>query len=885
MKVVMGMKLLEISTLPGANIYTYQPVIKMKIDLEEFKAKESKDIEGFNSRLIKLIPTLREHYCALGRPGGFITRLKEGTYFGHIIEHTAIELLNLLGHKVNYGCTRRTEEPGIYNIVYEYERETPAILAGKEAYRLVLSIINGQVVNMKEIMGRLKEEDRGSALGPSTKAIVEAAHKRNIPTIRLGERNSLIQLGYGKYQKKIQATISQQTSCIGVDTACDKWLAKNLLYEMGLPVANGEIVTTKQEAIEVAERFQGKVVTKPYNSNQGQGISLNLITSNEVEEGFKLAQKYSAEVIVEEMIPGNDYRILVVNGQAVAVAQRIPAHIIGDGKTDILNLIKEVNNDPLRGEGHSLPLTKIKVDQTVLRLLAHQNYHLDSIPKEGEQVFLRETGNLSTGGTAIDKTDDIHPLNKELALRAAEVVGLDIAGVDLVTSDISKPVSDNQGAIIEVNAAPGIRMHHYPTVGKKRDVAGAIVEMLFPSTEPSRIPIISITGTNGKTTVTRLVSLILQQKGYQVGMTTTDGIYINQQCVLSGDTTGPLSAQTVLRDPNVEVAVLETARGGILRDGLGYDESDIGVITNISPDHLGQDGIESLEDLADIKSLVIERINDEGSAILNADDKEVVKLANKSNAQNIIYVSQQNNNFIVRKHMAQGGTAVYIKEDKVMINHQQEELELIDVNKIPATYKGIAKHMIENILLAAAISFDFGVETEAIRKTLKDFGKDYKQNLGRLNLIEIAGRKVILDYGHNLAGYEATLEVAKELKTKGIVGVIGVPGDRKDESIIKLGHLAGKEIEKIFIKEDEDLRGRKEGEAAQLLATGIKRFSYKKEFKFVLSELEAVKEALKVTEPGDILVIFYEKNPEKILNLIKDELKPKEELNEVVLVE
>jgi cyanophycin synthetase len=881
-------KLIEIKSLSGPNIYTYQPVIKMKVDLEEFRNKESKDLSGFNSKLLKVLPTLQEHHCSLGEPGGFLIRLKEGTYFGHIIEHVAIELLNLLGHEVNYGCTREGEKSGIYNIVYEYQNEVTAIEAGKKSYELVSAIVNQQEVNMDEIIKGLNLKERQASLGPSTQAIVDAAEARNIPAIRLGKRNSLIQLGYGEKQQRVQATIAQNTSCIGVDISCDKCLTKKLLIEMGLPVARGDLATNMNETLEITKEIEGNIVTKPYNSNQGKGISLNLKSDYEVQKGFNLAQEYSENVIIEEIIKGNDYRILVVNGKVVAVAQRIPAHVVGDGESTILELIQAINDEPLRGEGHSSPLTKIEVDENVLTLLGQQDYDLDSVLGSGEQVFLRQTGNLSTGGTAIDKTEDIHPVNCQLAVRAAKIIGLDIAGIDLITPDISQSILENSGAIIEVNAAPGIRMHHYPTVGKARDAAGAIVDMLFPNQDNGRIPIISITGTNGKTTVTRLIGLILQQAGYKVGMTTTEGIYINEECILKGDTTGPLSAQTILRSSNVEVAVLETARGGILRAGLGYDESDIGVITNISSDHLGQEGINSIEDLVDIKSLVIERINEEGSAILNADDQEVVKLSSRSNGQNIIYVSKQDTNFILRKHLVQGGSGVYIKENKLVINHNQQEEVVINIDNIPATYGGIAEHMVENILVAIASCIDFGIEIEIIREVLKRFGSDYSQNLGRLNIIEVAGVKVILDYGHNLAGYRATLEVAKELESKGILGVIGVPGDRRDEAIINIGELAGQYLQEVIVKEDQDLRGRGEGEVAELLSSGLNNSQKDLELEVILSEDKAVEEALNRVGPGQVLVIFYEKNPEYLLDLIKDKLQIKEEseiLSEVMITE
>ncbi len=861
------MKILDIKVLAGANIYTYNQVIEMRIDLESINGIESRKIPGFNDNLLRLFPGLRNHYCSKGIPGGFVIRLEEGTYLGHIIEHLALELQVMLGHQVYFGKTR-LEEESIYKIIFEYKTRQVGEFAARKAVEIVNSILEHREVNVETVIAKGEEIDRLYGLGPSTRALLRAAEERGIPWLGLGEGSSLYQLGYGIRQRRIEATIASTTSCIGVDLASDKIKTKELLLDSGLPVPRGYIVKTLSELKEIVLNLEMPLVVKPYNGNHGRGVSLNVYNWYDLKRAFFKARKLSDMVVIEEFIQGKDFRLLVVGNRVIAASERIPPHVVGDGRHTVRELVEIINSSAERGRGHERPLTRIKIDEIVSDYLKHQGYTPDSVLEEGQTVYLRINGNLSTGGTAVDITEQVHPYNCQLAVRAAGLVGLDIAGIDIITPDIRIPLESGKGAIIEVNAAPGIRMHHYPTKGKKRDVAREIINYLFPE-DDGRIPIISITGTNGKTTTTRLVGHILSYKYNPVGMTTTGGIFINDQLIRPGDSTGPRSARTLLRDPSIEVAVLETARGGILREGLGYKKSDIGVITNISEDHLGINGVESLEDLADVKSLVIEMVRRDGYSVLNADDPTVIKTAENSSAS-IIYFSLESNNVVIKKHLSRGGNAVYLEGNRVIYQQGEERQTIIkDVTRIPITFDGLAKHNLENVLAAISISLGMGINKSIIERGLLDFGKRWDDNLGRLNLFQTTGLKIILDYGHNPAGFKEVLEFMGKLDGDRLVGVIGVPGDRKDELVIKAGKTAGRYLDKIYIKEDEDLRGRNPGEVAGLLERGLIEVNFQGEYEYISSEKEAVKKALADLVSGDVLVCFYEKEPEQLAQLIR----------------
>lgn len=844
--------------LPGRNIYCHSPVLRLTLDLGKWAEKTTRDLPYLEERLFSLLPGLGEHHCSLDYPGGFRTRVQEGTFLGHVLEHMILELLALAGAPVVYGRTREVGRGGVYEIVVE----CPSPRGGREAAHLAVEVLNSllkgdQPPDLGEALTRLRCIRAQGDLGPSTAALVKAAQKRGIPVQRLDDR-SLIQLGYGKYQKRILATITAQTSCIGVDIAGDKTLTKKILEQAGIPVPPGQIVEDEEEALMVAADLGYPVVVKPDNGNQGKGVSLNLTTEEDIRGACGLVRQYSRGLLLEKQIPGRHYRVLVVGGRAVAAAERIPARVEGDGIHTVAQLVELTNRDPRRGRGHEKCLTKIKIDRVVEAVLKRQGVGLDHIPPAGVRVLLRENANLSTGGTAVDVTADMHPDNAFLAVRAAQAVGLDVAGVDIVTADIAQPLLGS-GAIIEVNAAPGLRMHLYPSEGKGRDVAGEIIEHLFPPGSFSRVPLVSITGTNGKTTTARLVGHILRTAGWRVGMTTTEGVWMDDRCLLRGDTTGPWSARLVLSDPLTEAAVLETARGGILREGLCYDEADVGVITNISRDHLGQDGLEDVEDLAYVKSLVIEALRPGGCAVLNADDPLVVSLTSRVNSR-LIFFSLTEGNVYLRRHLLAGQEGVFIRGDRVVVGKGGVVEELIAINDLPLAMKGRARHNVANVLAAVAACRALGLDIPKIAKALAGFKGDFSDNPGRLNLFRIGGYRVLLDYGHNPAAYRAILQTAQGLGARRLVGVIGVPGDRCDELILESGRIAGAGFQQLYIKEDVDLRGRMPGEVAALLRQGALAGGLRKDnIEIILGELEAVGRALTKAQAGDLVVIFYEK--------------------------
>ena len=859
----------EIKAYDGRNIYSHQKVVKMVVDLKEWDDIPTNKIPNFNNRLLKLLPGLSLHHCSLGYEGGFKKRLMEGTYLAHVIEHTALELLNCIGHKVSFGRARRIGETSRYTIIYAQLEEHTGIEAGKISVKLIQALCLQREFDMERNIKRLQEMAWRYCLGPSTQAIVDAALERGIPVTRIG-KGSIVQLGYGKYHKQIEGTLTDNTSCISVDMACDKTITKELLNQAGIPVPDGRVCRTIEEAIEAAEAIGYPMVIKPVNGNQGKGVSLNIQTHEEIPNAFRIAKKYSENVLLEEYIYGNDYRILVVGDQVSAVALRIPASVVGDGISTIEQLVNKKNNDARRGEGHELPLTKIKLDEISLITLGKQGYTPESIPNKGIRVFLKENGNLSTGGEAIDCTDKIHPDNQELAVRAARILGLDIAGIDIKCKNISKPLRSENGAVIEVNASPGIRMHLFPSKGKARKVGNAIIDMLFPYGSKHSVPIVSVTGTNGKTTTTRMIAHILKVYGLCVGMTTTGGVFINDKCIMKGDTTGPLSAKMLLTDKAIDVAVLETARGGIIRSGLGYDLADVGVLTNISEDHLGLDGVNTLEDMLHVKSLVIEAIKSNGYAVLNADDKLAVQAAKKTKA-NLIYFSLQEDNLIVHQHILNGGIAAFVKDNYITLATGNGFLKSLSVTQIPATYGGKLAYNIENSLAAFCAVYALNIPLQVIENALTSFYCDEIHNPGRFNVFNIRDFRIVVDYGHNLAGYKKVIEAIKKLGGSRLIGIIGTPGNRSDDSVRAIGYVAGKSFHKIIIKEDKNLRGRKAGEVSRLLLEGVLEAGLsEKSVRLIQYEDEALRTAIREAAAGDIIVVFYE-DLESIMDVINHE--------------
>lgn len=857
------MKILKTLTLRGPNYWSirYKKLIVMRLDLEDLAERPSNEIPGFYEGLVGILPSLIEHFCSPGHRGGFLERVQEGTYMGHIIEHIALELQELAGMTAGFGRTRETATPGVYNVVYDYVEEQAGRYAGRSAVRLCQSIVDTGTYPSEELerdLADLRDLHASSSLGPSTETIVTEADARKIPWMLLSAR-SMVQLGHGVHQQRIQATLSSNSGILGVELACDKEGTKTILRDSGIPVPRGTTIQYFDDLEDAIADVGGyPIVIKPLDGNHGRGITIDINDWDHAVEAYDFAAKESKSrsIIVERFYRGSDHRILVINGKLVAVAERIPAHVIGDGQNTIEELIKITNQDPKRGEGHANVLTKITLDKTALDVLARQGYKLDSVLEVGKIAYLRATANLSTGGVAVDRTDDIHPENIWLMERVAKVIGLDIAGIDVVSPDITKPLRGVDGVIVEVNAAPGFRMHVAPSRGLPRNVAAPVLDMLFPPGKPSRIPILAVTGTNGKTTTTRLLAHIYRQTGKNVGYTTTDAIYINEFLVEKGDNTGPYSASVILKDPTVEVAVLETARGGILRSGLAFDTCDVGVVLNVAADHLGLGDINTIEQMAKVKAVVAEVVSAQGYAILNADDPLVAAMAENVKAK-VAYFSMNPENPIILNQMRRDGLAAVYEDGYLSILEGKWTLRIEQAINVPGTMGGMAPFMIANALAASLAAFVNGVDIELIRQGLRTFVLSADQTPGRMNLFNLGTHHALVDYAHNPASYEAIGGFVSNWKGQRL-GVIGGPGDRRDEDLMELGEIASRVFDRIIIKEDDDKRGRESGSAADFILKGVLQSNSTVQTEVILNETEALETALTQVEPGGLVVIFPE---------------------------
>lgn len=865
------MEVLERSIFVGPNHYAHFPVIRLVLDLGEVEAWPTKRLgNAFVESLLTALPGLREHGCSYGEPGGFVRRMTEdeGTWLGHVLEHVAIELQNVAGVRVSFGKTRETARAGVYDVVFEYEQDDVGLEAADVALDLLHYLLppalrpanTSPTFDLAERRDEFIRYAQRRALGPSTASIVRAAESRDIPWIRLNEQ-SLIQLGYGCHQQRIQATITGNTSHIAVELASDKEETNRILANLGLPVPKQRLVQSATRAVAAAERIGYPVVTKPFNGNHGRGVSVALATPEAVVAGFELAQTISRSVIVESFISGHDHRMLVVNGELVAVSKREPGKVVGDGTHTVEELIAIVNTDPRRGIGHEKVLTQLELDTQAVNLLDKLGYTGQTVLPDGETVYLRLTANLSTGGTASDMTDVVHPDNAEMAVRAINAIGLDVGGVDFLTPDMTQSYKDIGGAICEVNAAPGFRMHMAPSEGTPRDVAGKVVDMLFPRNAPSTIPIAAITGTNGKTTTARLLAHIHKLAGKRVGLTTTDGVYVDGQRTVEGDMTGPMSARIVLSDPNVEVAVLETARGGLLRAGMAMRHVDVGAVLNIQPDHLGQKGIETLEQLAAIKRTVVEIATD--TAVVNADDPHTLRMAAYSEAKYVCYVTLDPAHNLVREHIRAGGRAIALEAgingQMITIYDRGAHIPLLWTHLIPATLEGKATFNVQNAMFAAAMAFAMGVRLEDIRHGLRTFDTTFFQAPGRLNVYDQHPFKVLFDYGHNAHAVGALCQLVNRMNPTGKrICVISAPGDRRDADILEIATVAAAaKFDHYICRRDDSLRGRTENEVPtmlrdQLVASGIEPSA----ITVIADEQEAIEHALRMSHRGDLLLIF-----------------------------
>jgi cyanophycin synthetase len=847
------MKIDKIQALRGPNIWSVQrkKLIQMRLDLEEMEERPTNKIEGFRERIEAMFPTMIEHRCSEGCRGGFFSRVDRGTWMGHVIEHIALEIQTLAGMETGYGRTRETKTPGIYNVVFSYTEENVGLYAAEAAVRIAEALIDGTDYNPEEDIQKMREIRERVRLGPSTGSIVEEAVARDIPWIRLGT-NSLVQLGYGVNQMRFQATITCKTSSIAVDIACNKEQTKKMLDAASIPVASGGICVDEEDLEVVVKKIGYPIVLKPLDGNHGKGASINVKTWEDAVEGLAYAKKYSHRVIVEKFITGYDFRVLIIDNKLVAAAKREPAHVKGDGKQTIQQLIEETNLDPRRGYGHENVLTQIDVDRDTTDLLEKLGYTLETVPRKDEVVYLKSTANLSTGGTSVDITDMMHPENIFLCERISRVIGLDICGVDIMAENLTQPLKETGGCILEVNAAPGFRMHLAPSEGLPRNVAAPVIDMLYPPGKPSRIPIIAVTGTNGKTTTTRLMAHIVKNNGYRVGFTTSDGIYVQNHLMEKGDTTGPISAEYILKDPTVEFAVLETARGGILRSGLGFSRCDIGIITNIQEDHLGLSDIHTLDDLARVKATVVRSIKKDGWAILNAEDDQCLKIANELSC-NVAYFSMDENNPKVVQFAKEGKIVAVYENGFITIKKGEWKIRVERATHVPLTMGGKAKFMIANVLAATLAAYLQGFKTEDISLSLQTFIPSAAQTPGRMNIFEFKKFKVLIDFAHNPAGYKGVEEYLSSVDATKKIGIIAGVGDRRDEDIKECATIAARMFDHIIIRQEKYLRGRTEEEIIGLIMEGIAASGRTITHEIISKETEAIKHAIDTAEDGTFI--------------------------------
>lgn len=863
------MKILDIKAMSGPNYWSANrhKLIVMLLDLEEMEQRPTDKIPGFQERLTALMPTLYEHRCSEGVPGGFFQRIEEGTWMGHVIEHIALELQTLAGMETGFGRTRETKEPGVYHVVFSYHEAKAGIFTAKAAVKIAEALIDGLPYDLEADIQSLREIRENERLGPSTGAIVEEAIRRKIPYIRLN-RHSLVQLGYGVNQLRVQATVASTTSSIAVEIACDKEETKNLLEASEIPVPRGKIIYDEEDLKAAIDKIGYPIVTKPVNGNHGKGATTNIRTWEDAVVGLKAAKVYGRAVICEKFITGFDFRVLVINYKFVAAALRTPAAVTGDGKHTIQELIDIVNSDPRRGYGHEKVLTAIKIDHFTNDMLEKKGYTLETVLANKEELWLKPTANLSTGGTATDVTDFVHPTNVFMCERIARIIGLNICGIDIMASDLSTPITENGGSVLEVNAAPGFRMHLDPTEGLPRNVAEPVIDMLYPPGTSARIPIIAVSGTNGKTTTTRLIAHIVKQMGYKVGFTTTDGVYIQNQLMMKGDCTGPVSAEFVLRDPTVNYAVLECARGGILRAGLGFHNCDVAVVTNVAEDHLGLSGIDSIEKLAKVKAVAAQTVFPEGYAILNADDDLVYEM-HKDLKCKVAYFSLNEHSARIKRHCAKGGLAAIYENGYITILKGTWKIRVEKVTNVPLTFSGMAEFNVANALAATLAAYVQDFKTEDIRQALQTFTPSPALTPGRMNMFHFRNYSVMIDYAHNTHGITAIGKFIKSVDATAKIGIIAGVGDRRDEDIISLGEAAAKIFDEIIIRQDKNLRGRSEEEIIALMSQGIHNIDANKKITVIKKESDAIDHAIKNAIKDSFIVITSDVVPDALEQIKK----------------
>lgn len=854
------MKIVEVGALSGPNYWSNyrQRVIVMRLDLGDFEELPTNKIEGFYERLQEAMPSLFSHRCSEDFEGGFFARVRRGTWMGHVIEHIALELQSLAGMECGYGRTRGTGKHGEYYVIFSYLLERAGLYAATASVDIARALAEGRDPEIERHIAELNLIRLDDDFGPSTKAIINEAGKRNIPWSRLDDNSSLVLLGHGVKQKKIRATMTSETSSLGVETACDKEETKRVLARCFIPVPQGSTISSGEELQGIINDIGFPVVIKPVDGNHGRGITTNIGSLEEAKAAFTLAQTVSRQVIVEKFVEGFDFRFLLVNYKLVAVAKRTPAMVVGDGFSTIQQLIDEVNADPRRGEGHENVLTTIKIDKITRDILAKNKLTLASVLPLGAPLVLKDTANISTGGTSEDVTDLVHPSNVQMAERIARIMNLDVCGIDVMAWDVSKPITSQNGGVLEVNACPGFRMHTHPSSGLGRNVGEAVIRMLFPDNHSGRIPLVAVTGTNGKTTTTRLVAHMARHAGFNPGYTTTEGIYINGNCIYSGDCTGPVSARAVLHDPTVDFAVLECARGGILRTGLGFDQCDVSIITNISEDHLGIKGINTLSQLTRVKAVVAHSTRSDGYCILNADDDNVYALKDELDCEVALF-SMRMNNPRIRRHCEAGGMAAVIDKGFVTICKGQWKIRVERLADVPLSLEGKCSAMIKNILPAALAAVISNISVEHIRAALRSFIPSPEFTPGRMNIFHFSDFDVMIDYAHNAGGFEEIGKYLSSVPASRKIGIVAAVGDRRDQDIRKVGEYAAKMFDDIILRHDEDLRGRTMEEINKLVLEGIKAVNPSKEMFIISRELDAIRHAIEHAPKGAFITVFSDK--------------------------
>ena len=871
------MRILHRSVYVGPSLHAHFPVIRLELDLGALEAWPTGRLgAAFVDALVAVLPGLADHGCSYREPGGFIRRMREddGTWLGHVLEHVAIELQNVAGEDVTFGRTRGIgdDRPGVYSVVYEYAQKEEGIAAGELALKLLNSLLPAELRTDVRAEGAVPEDwswdtarddfiryAQKRALGPSTTSLVRAAEERGIPWLRLNAQ-SLIQLGHGKYQQRIRATVTGKTPYIAVELASDKDETNRILHSLGLPVPRQMMVDQQSDAVKAAEKLGGPVVVKPYNGNHGRGITINIVAAEDVRAAYQAAAEHSRSVIIETYISGDDHRLLVINGELIAATRRTPGHVVGDGSRTIADLVEQVNLDPRRGVGHEKVLTRLELDVQAEMMMARVGHDAGSVPTAGEIVYLRSTANLSTGGTATDVTDIIHPDNRDMAVRAVRAIGLDVGGVDFISTNIAESYKTIGGGICEVNAAPGFRMHVAPSTGTPRDAAGPVIDMLFPPGSPSRVPIAAITGTNGKTTTARMLAHIAKMAGYTPGLTTTDGVYIDGQRTVEGDMTGPVSARMVLSDPHIDIAVLETARGGLLRSGMGVPQVDVGAVLNVQSDHLGLKGIDTLEQLAAIKRVVVEIAKE--CAVLNADDPNVLKMSGYTDAKVICYVTMNPAHPLVREHIRAGGRACALEAGvnghMITLYDKGSHIPLMWTHLIPATLEGRALHNVQNAMVAAAMAFSLGIKLDPIRNGLRTFDSTFFQAPGRMNVFSEHPFKVLMDYGHNAHAVGVMADLVQRLDVVGRrIVVLAGPGDRRDEDLRAIADAVAGKFDYYICRRDDALRGRDGDDVPRIIATALLAQGVPEAaISLIADEQQAIDAALRMGQPGDLILVF-----------------------------